>query len=90
LYAWIASATCSSDSNPSRLFVMKSPMRSMPSRSMRGATSTSTSARARGGGGVSAIAVSEEMPPNDAPTRTGGRSNVRATSRMSSAKASSP
>ena len=60
-----------------------------PSDSMRGATSTSTSAVAMGGPSVSAIAVSDAMPPSEAPTRAGGLGNDRDTATTSAANASS-
>ena len=83
LYAPIASATSSSDANPSRFPVMKSPMRLTPAASIRGATSTSTSAMASGSPSVSAIAASDAIPPSDAPTRAGGWGIERAMARTS-------
>ena len=67
---------------------MNSPMRWTPTVSMRGATSTNTRAVAIGGGSVSAMAVSDEMPPSDAPTIAGVCDNDRETATTSRAKAS--
>ena len=53
---------------------MKAPMRATPSGSRRGATSTSTSALAIGwslAGSSSAMAISELIPPSEAPTSAG-------------------
>ena len=62
---------------------MKSPMRLTPAASIRGATSTSTNAIASGSPSVSAIAVSDAMPPSDAPTSAGGCGIERAMARTS-------
>ena len=52
---------------------MNAPIRSRPSASIRCAMSTSTSARATAAwSAASPTASSDEMPPSDAPTSTGG------------------